>query len=117
MALSLVLALSAFNRAFSQIDPQLNISNVGKGLVTGSPVSVPVHSVLKLQFSWEGPGLELCSGTMANYSGNVCGNLLSQESPTGQELLVIIDAYSLNGKYIYVINTGSSSPQWWIRIS
>lgn len=77
----------------------------GKYLVTGSPVESAAAIPLKLSFedNTAGTNLQLCAGTLAQFSSGVAGMQLSDSGGPGFVFLTIIDAAKLNGLVIYVL--------------
>jgi hypothetical protein len=75
----------------------------GKYLVTGAPVSATT-GLLKLSFEnrTAGTNLELCAGTVADFSAGNCATVLSDSGGPGFIFLTIIDAAKLSGQIIFV---------------
>lgn len=81
-------------------------------LLSGSPVNVTANVVLKITFETATPGnnLSLCTGTAAEFEAGTCGTQLNNSGGPGFTFLTIVDAASLNGKFLYVIrNVGSGA--------
>lgn len=83
----------------------------GKYLVGGSPVNVTGNGVLKMSFedSTAGTNLELCAGTAADFAAGTCAVRLSDSGGPGFTFLTLVDASSLNGKFIFVLRVVGSS--------
>jgi hypothetical protein len=82
----------------------------GKYLVTGSPVNSTAAIPLKLSFEDNTPGtnLQLCAGTMAQFTSGVVGIQLSDSGGPGFVFLTAIDAAKLNGLVIYVLHAAGT---------
>jgi hypothetical protein len=83
-------------------------------LLSGSPVTVTANTVLKITFETATPGnnLELCAGSASDFDAGTCSTRLSDSGGPGFTFLTIVDAASLNGKFLYVIHavgTGAAS--------
>jgi hypothetical protein len=75
----------------------------GKYLVTGAPVAA-TSGLLKISFEnrTSGTNLELCAGSMADFSAATCTVQLSDSGGPGFMFLTVIDAAKLSGKIIFV---------------
>ena len=78
------------------------VGSSGKYLVTGAPVNVQMHSVLKIAFenNTSGTNLGLFAGTVANFEAGSGGTQLSDSGGPGFQFLTIIDTQQLSGKII-----------------
>jgi hypothetical protein len=76
-----------------------------KYLLSGSPVNVSTNAVLKITFETTTPGenLELCAGSGADFAAGRCTTRLNDSGGPGFVFLTIVDAASLNGKFLYVL--------------
>ncbi len=74
-------------------------------LLTGSPVNVAANAVLKISFetTTAGYNLALCAGTTADFSAGRCTTRLNDSGGPGFKFLTIVDAGSLNGKWLFVL--------------
>jgi len=83
-----------------------------KYLLSGSPVSVTANAVLKMTFEVSTPGnnMELCAGTASDFEAGTCTTRLNDSGGPGFTFLTIVDAASLNGKFLYVIRAVGSGP-------
>jgi hypothetical protein len=81
------------------------VGTSGKFLVSGVPVSVTANAVLKITFetTTAGVNLELCAGSGADFEAGTCSLRLNDSGGPGFTFLTIVDAASLNGKFLYVI--------------
>ena len=86
------------------------VGSTGKYLLSGSPVNVTANAVLKISFedATAGTNLELCAGTTADFGAGNCTTRLSDSGGPGFTFLTIVDAASLNGKFLYVIRVVGS---------
>jgi len=90
------------------------VGSSGKYLVTGSPINVTSTGFLKLTFedATAGTNLELCAGSPADFAAGTCPVRLSDSGGPGFTFLTLVDASSLNGKFIFVlraVGTGNAS--------
>jgi len=84
-----------------------------KYLLTGSAVSVTAtNAVLKISFETTTPGnnLALCAGSAADFSAGTCAMRLNDSGGPGFVFLTIVDAASLNGKHLFVIQEVGINP-------
>lgn len=88
------------------------VTSTGKYLVSGAPVSVTTNAVLKITFQITTPGenLALCAGSSADFEAGRCPIRLNDSGGPGFVFLTIVDAASLNGKFIYVIREVGINP-------
>lgn len=86
------------------------VGSSGKYLVTGSPVNVTSTGFLKMSFenATAGTNLELCAGTPADFAAGTCTVRLSDSGGPGFTFLALVDASSLNGKFIFVLRAVGS---------
>ena len=91
-----------------------------KYLVTGMAVTPQAaDAVLKISFENKtaGTNLELCAGTMADFSASKCAMHLSDSGGPGFQFLTIVDAKAIAGKIIYVIRAvGNANSQFVLTI-
>ena len=95
------------------------VGDSGKYLLTGSAVTSPIHSLLKMTFetTTSGHNLSLCSGTVAQFNAGTCGTFLNGSGGPGFKFLTIVDAATLNGLQLYVIlNVGSAPASFTVLI-
>lgn len=88
-----------------------------KYLVSGMPVTAgTADSMLKMTFenNTSGTNLELCAGTMAQFSIADCAIRLSSSGGPGFQFLIIVHTQALNGKVIYVIRSVGTAPSEFI---
>jgi hypothetical protein len=80
------------------------VGSSGKYLVTGAPVSVQTHSVLKIAFENKtaGTNLGLFAGTETDFESGAGGTELSDSGGPGFQFLTITDTQTLSGKVIFV---------------
>lgn len=85
---------------------------VQKYLLTGSPVNVSTNAILKMSFETTsgGDNLELCAGAVEDFTAGRCPIRLSDSGGPGFRFLTIVDAASLNGKFIYIIRAVGINP-------
>ncbi len=83
-----------------------------KILVTNQPANVSTNAVLKilLETTTSGEYLELCSGTLVQYESGLCGAQLSTSKGSEFMFMAIVDAASLNGKYLYILRPTGNVP-------
>ena len=76
-----------------------------KYLLSGSPVNVTANAVLKISFedATAGTNLALCAGSSSDFAAGTCTTRLSDSGGPGFTFLTIVDAASLNGKFLYVV--------------
>ena len=84
----------------------------GKYLLTGSAVNVTTNTVFKISFETltAGENLALCAGSIADFAAGHCATQLNDSGGPGFRFLTIVDAASLNGKYLYVIREVGINP-------
>jgi hypothetical protein len=99
----LVFAAARNAQAFTVITGTVGPS--GKYLLSGSAVNVTGNAVLKISFETATPGtnLELCAGTPADFAAGTCAVRLSDSGGPGFTFLTLVDAASLNGKFLFII--------------
>jgi hypothetical protein len=80
------------------------VGSSGKYLVTGAPVNVQIHSVLKIAFEnrTAGTNLGLFAGTEAEFASGTGGTALSGSGGPGFQFLTITDTHTLSGKIMFV---------------
>ena len=83
-----------------------------KYLLTGSAVNVGTNTVFKISFETITPGnnLALCVGSIADFVARHCATQLNDSGGPGFRFLTIVDAASLNGKQLYVIQEVGINP-------
>jgi hypothetical protein len=83
-----------------------------KYLLTGSAVNVTTNAVFKISFETITPGnnLSLCAGSIADFVARRCATQLNDSGGPGFRFLTIVDAASLNGKQLYVIQEVGVNP-------
>lgn len=83
-----------------------------KYLLSGSAVNVSANAVFKISFETTTPGdnLELCAGSTADFVAGTCPTRLNDSGGPGFRFLTIVDAASLNGKFLYVIRAVGINP-------
>ena len=81
-------------------------------LLSGSKVSVTTNAVLKISFETTTPGnnLSLCAGTIADFLAGTCAEPLNASGGPGFTFLTIVDAASINGKFLYIIQNVGLNP-------
>jgi hypothetical protein len=89
-----------------------SLFSADKYLLTSSAINVTGNAVLKITFETATPGanLELCAGTLADFAANRCATQLNDSGGPGFTLLALVDAASLNGKYLYIIKAVGINP-------
>ena len=95
------------------------VGTTGKYLVTGMPVTTATDAVLKIAFEnlTAGTNLQLCAGTVANFTAGVAGLQLSDSGGPGFQFLTIIDTNQLTGKVIYVLRAvGTANAQFTLSV-
>jgi hypothetical protein len=82
-----------------------SLFSADKYLLTSSAINVTGNAVLKITFETATPGvnLALCAGTKDDFIAGRCGTQLNDSGGPGFTFLTIVDAASLNGKYLYII--------------
>lgn len=84
----------------------------GKFLVTGMPVTPKSgpHALLRISFmdNTAATNVQLCAGTMAQFTADTCGIELSDSGGPGFQFLTLIDDQALAGKQIYVIRASGT---------
>jgi hypothetical protein len=80
------------------------VGSSGKYLVTGAPIDVQMHSVLKIVFEnkTSRTDLGLFAGTDADFESGTGGTELSGSGGPGFQFLTITDTHTLSGKIIFV---------------
>jgi hypothetical protein len=80
------------------------VGSSGKYLVTGAPVDVQMHSVLKIVFEnkTSGTNLGLLIGTDADFASGTGGIQLSGSGGPGFQFLTITDTHKLSGKIMFI---------------
>jgi len=95
------------------------VGSSGKYLVTGTPVTTTIATVLKLSFEnkTSGTNLELCAGTAADFAAGTCSTRLSDSGGPGFVFLTITDTSQLSGKIIFVQRAvGSAASEFALTI-
>ncbi len=84
----------------------------GKYLLTGSPINVSTNAVLKMSFetTTAGENLALCAGSIADFAAGHCATQLNDSGGPGFRFLTIVDAASVNGKYLFIIREVGINP-------
>ena len=91
----------------------------GKYLVTGMPVSIGTHAVVKIAFenNTAGTNLALCAGSDADFNAGNPGLQLSDSGGPGFQFLTIIDTHQLSGKILYVLRqVGTAVSQFTLTV-
>ena len=86
-----------------------------KYLVSGSPVTSSVASILKISFenNTAGTNLSLCAGSATDFETGTCSTELAASGGPGFVFLALQDASKLNGKFIYVLrNVGTAASKF-----
>ena len=80
------------------------VGSSGKYLVTGAPVNVQMHSVLKIAFenTTAGTNLGLFAGSITDFESGTGGTQLSDSGGPGFQFLTITDTHALSAKVLFV---------------
>jgi hypothetical protein len=87
-------------------------SGCTKGKVPRDGIACEQYAAIPLKLSFEdntpGTNLQLCAGTMAQFTSGVVGIQLSDSGGPGFVFLIVIDAAKLNGLVIYVLHAAGT---------
>ena len=105
VAITALLLLASVRNAVALTVLTGTVGSTGKYLVSGSPVNVTANAVLKITFetTTAGANLALCAGSGSDLAAGTCPTRLNDSGGPGFTFLTIVDAASLNGKFLYVL--------------